>query len=63
MKKVDDFRKAAADCRRMADAAQDASIRKTLIEMAEKWDALAVEREIDVARQERIRAFSSKHQA
>ena len=60
MKKVDDFRKAAADCRRMAGTAHDGTVRKMLMQMAEKWDALAVEREMDVARQERIRALNTK---
>jgi hypothetical protein len=58
MKKVDDFRRAAAKCRELAKSAQDNATRKALVEMAKRWDALAVEREIDVARQGRIRAFN-----
>jgi hypothetical protein len=45
MLKVEDFRRNAADCRRMASTAKDANHRKMLEDMAAAWETLAAERE------------------
>jgi hypothetical protein len=45
MKKVDDFRRAAAKGRELAKSAHDNATRKALVEMAKRWDALAVKRD------------------
>lgn len=57
MKKIDDFRKAAQECRELARATKDPISKNALADMATRWETLAVERETDVARQERIRAI------
>ena len=44
MLKVEDFRRHAADCRKMASATKDPNHRKMLEDMASAWEALATER-------------------
>ncbi len=41
MSKADVYRKRAAECQRLADAATRESVRETLIEVADKYLALA----------------------
>jgi hypothetical protein len=57
MKKADDFRKTAYECRRLAQSTKDPSTKIALSEMAKRWETLAAEREMNVARQERIKAI------
>jgi hypothetical protein len=57
MNKVDDFRRAAQECRELARSTKDPSTKVALGAMAERWETLAAEREMDIARQQRIRAM------
>ncbi len=57
MKKAEDYRAHAVECRRLAAAAQDHKTREQLVKMADTWESLAKDREIELARQERIRAL------
>ena len=57
MKKAEDYRAHAAECRRLAAAAQDQKTREQLVKMADTWESLASDREAQLARQERIRAL------
>jgi hypothetical protein len=59
VKKIDEFRRSAAQCRELASQSKDSSARTILIEMAKQWDELAADRETDVARQERIRGLKT----
>lgn len=45
MKKTEDYRKHAQECRAMAQNARNAEERGQLLKMAEAWDRFAVERE------------------
>jgi hypothetical protein len=56
MKKAEDYRAHAAECRELA-ARGDERSRQQLLQMAETWESLAVEREKKLARQDRIRAL------
>jgi hypothetical protein len=56
MKKVDEYREHAARCRELARRG-DENTRQQLLKMAETWESLAVDREIQIARQARIRAL------
>ena len=57
MKKAEDYRAHAAECRQLAAAAQDQKAREQLVKMADTWESLASDREAQLARQERIRAL------
>ena len=56
MKKVEDYRAHAEECRQLA-ARGDANTRQQLLAMAETWESLAIDREKQIARQERIKAL------
>jgi hypothetical protein len=45
MKKTDEYRKHADECRSMAQSARTAEERGQLLKMAEAWERFAVERE------------------
>jgi hypothetical protein len=45
MRRVEDFLKHAAECRRLARGIADQEKQKTLLVMADTWEALARERE------------------
>ena len=56
MKKVEDYRAHAEECRQLA-ASGDVNTKQQLLAMAETWDSLAGDREKQIARQERIKAL------
>jgi hypothetical protein len=56
MKKVDDYRQHADECRQMANRFRSPLERDMLVDMANTWDSLAVDREAHVARQRRLAA-------
>jgi hypothetical protein len=60
MRKTEDYRKQATECRRMAAANPDPAARRALLKMAETWDSLAIDREINVARKQRIEKLDAK---
>jgi len=57
MKKAEDYRAHARECRDMAANARDGKTQDMLLKMADTWDSLAQDRDIQLARQERIRAL------
>jgi hypothetical protein len=57
MKKAEDYRAHAAECRQLARASRDSKTRDMLLNMAKTWESLAVDREIELARQARIRTL------
>jgi hypothetical protein len=58
MKKAEEYRQHAAECRQLASKG-DTKAREQLLKMADTWDSLAVDREMDIARQERIKALEA----
>ena len=54
MKKVEDYKRQADECRAMARATANEEQRQGLLSMAETWDGLAANRAIQVERQKRI---------
>jgi hypothetical protein len=56
MKKIEEYREHAAQCRQLAQRG-DSTTRQQLIKMAETWESLAVDREKQIARQERLEAL------
>jgi hypothetical protein len=54
MKKVENYRVHAADCRSMADRARSPEEKAMLLNMAATWESLAVDREAHIARQRRM---------
>jgi hypothetical protein len=57
MKKVDDYRQHAAECRQMANRFRSPLERDMLVDMANTWDSLASDRESQIARQRRLAAL------
>jgi hypothetical protein len=57
MKKVEDYKRQAAECRAMARVAANEEQRQGLLAMAETWDGLAENRATQVERQKRIDAL------
>ena len=51
MKRLDDYRRNAKDCRELARR-MPPDQRKQLLEMAEQWEQLAAERELMLAKSE-----------
>ena len=45
MKKTDEYRKHAQECRAMAQSARNAEERGQLLKMADAWERFAIERE------------------
>jgi hypothetical protein len=60
MKKVEDYRQHAAECRRMANRTRSPLERDMLAKMANTWDSLASDRESQMARQRRLAALNGK---
>jgi hypothetical protein len=54
MNKVEDFRRHAAECRLMANRARSLAQKNMLENMAQTWDSLAIDREVHIARQDRL---------
>ena len=54
MRKVDEYRRHAAECRQLAAATSNADSRRQLLDMAETWDGLARDREEQLAREARL---------
>ena len=61
MKKAEDYRVHAEECRHLATQGT-ASAREQLLKMAETWESLAADREKELARQERIKALEVNSQ-
>jgi hypothetical protein len=57
MRKVDEYKKHAEDCRQLAFASSNEEHRHQLLAMADTWDALARDRADQLARQQRITAL------
>ena len=57
MRKVEDYRRHAEECRAMARNTTNAEQRQGLLRMAETWDGLAADRTTQIERQKRIDAF------
>lgn len=58
MLKVDDYRRHAAECRRLAASAALPHLREELTRMAEAWDALADQRETILTNKLRLSPFN-----
>jgi hypothetical protein len=58
MKKAEEYRAHAEECRQLATRG-DAAAREQLLKMAETWESLALGREADIARQKRIKALEA----
>lgn len=54
MKKAEEYRAHAEECRKLASRGEQKA-REHLLKMAETWESLAVNREKDIARQERLK--------
>ena len=59
MKKVEDYRKHVDECRAMAGRSRSPEERQMLLNMADTWESLAVNREGQIARQKRMAAIES----
>lgn len=57
MRKIEDYRQHAEECRAMIAIARTDEHRKMLGNMVETWETLAREREVQLARQARIEAL------
>jgi hypothetical protein len=57
MKKVEDYRNHAVECRLMANRSRTQADRNMLLKMAETWLSLATHREAHLARQQRLEAI------
>ena len=60
MRKVDEYRRHADECRQLAHRSSNEETRSQLLQMAETWEGLARDREEQIARQERITALENK---
>jgi hypothetical protein len=54
MKKIEDYRMHAAECRAMAGRSRSPEEKAMLLNMANTWDTLASNRETQIARQRRM---------
>jgi hypothetical protein len=63
MKKAEDYRQHARECRQMANRSCSPEQKQMLRKMADIWDFLAVDREAQVARQERLLALEKSRDA
>jgi hypothetical protein len=59
MRKVEEYRNNAAECRQLAARSSNNESRSQLIQMAETWEALAKDRGEQIERQKRIAAFET----
>ena len=57
MRKIEEYRRHADECRQLATQSSNEETRTQLLEMAETWEGLAHDREIQIARQKRIAAL------
>ena len=57
MKKVEDYRQYADECRTMANRSRSPVEREMLLNMARTWGSLAADREAHIARQKRLTAL------
>jgi hypothetical protein len=57
MKKIEDYRAHAEECRLMADRARSPEGKAMRMNMAATWESFVVEREANVARQKRVAEF------
>jgi hypothetical protein len=57
MKKVEDYKRHAEECRAMARVMANEEQRQGLLTMAETWDGLAANRATQIERQKRIDAL------
>jgi hypothetical protein len=55
MRKIDDYRQHAEQCREMARRARGPEERDMLLNMAETWESLARDREQQLQRKERLK--------
>jgi hypothetical protein len=63
MKKVEDYRQHASECRSLANRARSQEEREMLLKMAGTWDSLAADRMEHLARQKRVAAFDNGGQS
>lgn len=54
VRKIEDYRKHAEECRAMANRAASEERRQMLLQMVETWESLARDRREQIARQERM---------
>jgi len=59
MKKTEEYRAHAEECRALATRG-DAAAREQLMKMAETWESLAIDREKQIARQQRINELENQ---
>jgi hypothetical protein len=59
VKKVQDYRQHANECRSMANRSRSPTEKAMLLNMATTWDSLAVDRETHIERQKRLAAHES----
>jgi hypothetical protein len=57
MRKVEEYRRNAEECRQLATRSSNEETRTQLLQMAETWEGLARDREEQIARQERMSAL------
>ena len=57
MRKVEEYRRNADECRQLATKSSNEETRTQLLQMAETWDGLARDRQAQIARQERMSAL------
>jgi hypothetical protein len=61
MRKVEEYRRHAEDCRKLANSVSTEEAKQQLLQMAGTWDDLAKHREDQIARQERIAHLESRN--
>ena len=59
MRKVEEYKRHADECRQLASVSSNEESRRQLLEMAETWEGLARDRAEQLARQERISVLES----
>jgi len=60
MRKIEDYRKHAEECRLMLARSRTEDERQMLLNMAATWESLARDREEQIARQQRIKQLDPK---
>ena len=60
MRKIEDYRKHAEECRLMLARSRTEEERQMLLNMAATWESLARNREDQIARQQRIKQLDPK---
>jgi hypothetical protein len=59
MRKVEEYKQHADDCRQLATRSSNEEARTQLLQMAETWEGLARQREEQIAREGRITALEA----